>query len=262
MPAVLFEVRDKIAYITLNRPEAMNSLNAETWQGLNDAWVQVRDDQDIWCAIVTGAGTRAFCAGHDLKETAQHRAELAITGLPTGSARILQTPMRGLEVWKPIIAAINGYAVGGGLELALVCDIRIASENAMLGQPEVTRGIIPGQGATQRLPRLVPFGIALELLLTGELMTAQKALEMGLVNKVVPLPELLPTSEAIARRINQNGPLAVRAVKEAAWRGLSLSLYEGLSLEHALWCYIERTEDAEEGPKAFTEKRKPDYKGR
>ncbi|RLC69307.1 MAG: enoyl-CoA hydratase/isomerase family protein [Chloroflexi bacterium] len=170
--------------------------------------------------------------------------------------------MRKPPVFKPFIAAINGVATGGGLELALICDIRIASENARLGLREVVQSLMPGWGGTQRLPRLVPFGLALEILMTGDFVSAEEAYRIGLVNKVVPHNELMATAEAMANRLNENGPLAVRAVKEAAYRGVEMSLEEGLELERSLIRNLMMSEDAKEGPLAFMMKRKPEYKGR
>ena len=163
---------------------------------------------------------------------------------------------------KPVIAAINGYAIGGGLELALACDIRIAADHAQLGLREVTQGIIPGAGGTQRLPRLIPFGLALELLITGDLINAQEAYRVGLVTRVVPLPELMATAHGLAQRINENAPLAVRAAKEAAYKGIQMHLDEGMRFETLLQSKVRQSEDSKEGPRAFAEKRKPMYKGR
>jgi enoyl-CoA hydratase/carnithine racemase len=239
----------------------MNAMNSEMWQGMTDAWINVRDDPNVWTAIVTGAGERAFSAGADLKEMAMMQAAMASGGeVPKMVPDV--TPMRGIEVYKPFIAAINGYALGGGLELALACDIRIAAEHATLGLSEVQRAIMPGMGGTQRLPRFVPFGMALEILMTGDRISAQEAYRIGLVNRVVPLVELMPTAEALAKRISENGPLAVRAAKEAAYRGVRMSLDEGLRLELLLLQGLIASEDAKEGPVAFAEKRKPQYKGR
>ena len=260
MPEVIYEKRGHIAYITLNRPEAMNAISAAVWRQITDAWINVRDDNDVWVAIVTAQGEKAFCAGADLKEMAELRAEAEAKGLPYKSAMPDITPMRGLEVWKPFIAAVNGVALGGGCELVLACDIRIASENARFGVPEVRQGIIPGAGGTQRLPRFLPMGMALELLMTGDIIRAQEAYRIGLVNKVVPASELMPTAEALATRINENAPLAVRAAKEAAIRGSRSSLEEGLRLENLLLAYLRETADSKEGPRAFAEKRKPAYK--
>jgi len=262
MPAVIYEKKGHTAYITLNRPEVMNAINMEAARGLADAWDSVRDDPDVWTAIVTGAGDRAFSAGADLKEIASLRMQ-AGEGSEMPEVTLLQlVPMRKPPVYKPFIAAINGVATGGGLELALICDIRIASENARLGLREVAQSLIPGWGGTQRLPRLVPFGLALEILMTGDFVSAEEAYRIGLVNKVVPQGELMAAAEALANRLNENGPLAVRAAKEAAYRGVQMSLDEGLELESSLIMNLIMSEDAQEGPLAFMMKRKPEYKGR
>lgn len=262
MPAVIYEKKGHTAYITLNRPEVMNAINIEAAQGLADAWAQVRDDPEVWTAIVTGAGDRAFSAGADLKEIASLRMKAEEGGEMPEDILLRLVPMRKPPVFKPFIAAINGVATGGGLELALICDIRIASENARLGLREVVQSLMPGWGGTQRLPRLVPFGLALEILMTGDFVSAEEAYRIGLVNKVVPHNELMATAEAMANRLNENGPLAVRAVKEAAYRGVEMSLEEGLELERSLIRNLMMSEDAKEGPLAFMMKRKPEYKGR
>jgi len=261
MPVVLYEKKDRIAYITLNRPEVLNAINQETVRALTEAWIKVRDDPDVWVAIITGTGDRAFSAGADLKEMAMRRSTIE-GGEPPQDIYPPLIPTRGLEVYKPFIAAINGIAAGGGLEIALACDIRIAAEHARLGQPEVLRAIMPGWGGTQRLPRFIPFGIALEILMTGDFISAEEAYRIGLVNKVVPAAELMPAAEALARRINENGPLAVRTIKEAVYRGVRMPLEDALHLEKALSQNLHQTEDAKEGPLAFVQKRKPEYKAR
>jgi len=226
---------------------------------LCDAWMAVRDDPDVWVAIVTGAGEKSFSAGADLKEMRQ-RNDAAAAGSES-PPRPVQTPTRGLEVWKPIIAAINGYCFGGGLELALACDIRIAASHAVFGLPEVTRALIPGSGGTQRLPRVMPFAIALEYLLTGERLTAEEALNYNLISRIVPADELMSAAEALAAKINRNGPMAVRIAKEAAYKGIDVPLADGLRLEELLLQKVLDTEDAKEGPRAFAAKRQPEYKG-
>ena len=231
MAVVEFEVREEhIAVITLNRPEAMNALSRELSEAFKDAMVQFNRDKQLRVGIVTGAGERAFSAGADLKQISQRNA--AGEEWPTIWDHTEPNLIRGLEVWKPLIAAINGYALGGGLETAMACDIRIAAEHARLGLPEVLRGIIPGAGGTQRLPRLVPFGIALELMMTGRHITADEAYRIGLVNRVVPAAELMDTAMAVAREIGKNAPLAVQAVKVAAYRGVQTTLAEGLRIEN------------------------------
>jgi len=261
--SILYEKRGRIAILTINRPEAMNALDPETSQAMVEAWTDFRDDADLWVAIVTGAGDKAFCAGADLK-----RMNEFLTLSPVERYRLReQEPGLGglprhLPIWKPIIAAVNGHCLAGGLELALACDVRIAAEHARLGLAEVKWGIIPGQGGTQRLPRLIPVGKALEMILTAEPIDAQEALQLGLVNNVVSLRDLMPTAMALAEKICANAPLAVRAAKEAVWRGLDLPLEEGLRLEQFLANLVRDTEDVQEGMKAFAEKRKPQFRGR
>ena len=262
MPDFIFKTTNHIAYITLNRPEKMNAMNQEILKGLDDAWMQIRDDSDIWCAIVNGAGDRAFSAGVDLQEISDI-AHIADSGdLPAAQKLQPQLLWKTLEVWKPIIAAVNGYCLAGGLELALACDFIIASENASFGLPEVSRAIIPVGGGTQRLPRVVHFRKALEMLLTGDRIDAQEAYNIGLVNNVVQHSKLMSTCDELANKINGNGPLAVRAIKELAYKGMNMTLDQGLNFEKLVSDRISTTEDAKEGPLAFTEKRKAAYKGR
>ncbi len=258
--AVLYEVRDRIAYITLNRPEAMNALNGAVRQGLSEAWRNFREDPNAWVAIVTGAGERAFSAGADLKDMSATReaeaaGEQSMAQIPTG-------PGGEMVTWKPIIAAINGYCLAGGLELALRCDIRIAADHARFGLTEVSRGIIPGGGGTQRLPRTIPVGLAMELIFTAKHITAEEALQAGLVNRVVPKEQVMAAAEEVARQIIANAPLAVRATKEAIMRGLDMSLDDGLRLEGLISRTVRLSEDSREGPKAFAEKRPANFQGR
>ena len=260
MSTVLYEVKDRIATITLNRPEAMNSIDPETQHALVEAWTRFRDDSDAWVAILTGAGDKAFSAGADLKKLIP--AAFARSGGGAHNTLGLGGITRGLEIWKPMIAAINGHCLAGGLEQALACDLRLASPNATFGLTEVRWAIMPGAGGTQRLPRAVPLAKALEMILMAKAITAEEALRCGLVNAVVPLPELLATARQWATKICECGPLAVRAAKEAVLRGLSLPLADGLRLEAFLSGTLRGTEDAVEGPKAFAEKRKPDFKAR
>ena len=257
MALIDYKKEGRIAIFTINRPEALNAINVPAIQELHEAMIDFRDDPELWVGIVTGAGDKAFCAGADIKDMLPFMKE----HLPDERA-IPATPMRGLELWKPLIAAINGKALGGGMELALACDIRIASEKARLGLPEVTLGLIPGWGGTQRLPRMVPWCKAAELVLTGRPIDAQEAYRIGLVNAVVPPEAVMPAAREWAEVICQAGPLAVRAAKEAMIRGNSLTLEDGLKLENALEAYVMSTEDYTEGTKAFLEKRKPDYKAK
>jgi len=256
--AVDYKKEGRIAIFTLNRPEALNTINLQTLQELHEALVDFRDDNELWVGIITGTGEKAFCAGADIKETLPFMKE----NLQEHPWAMPETHMRGLELWKPLIAAINGAALGGGLEIALACDIRIASEKARLGAPEVNLGLIPGWGCTQRLPRMIPWCKAAEMMFTGKLIDAQEAYRIGLVNAVVPREEVMPAAMAWAETICQAGPLAVRAVKEAMIRGASMPLEEGLKLENSLEAYVTHTEDFAEGTKAFIEKRKPDYKAK
>jgi (E)-benzylidenesuccinyl-CoA hydratase len=264
MPPVLYGQNDRIVTITINRPEAMNAIDAETHQALIDAWTRFRDDDSAWVAILTGAGDRAFSAGADLKKLipaafakepqrgrARHHNDFGLAGIT-----------RGLEIWKPMIAAVNGHCLAGGLEQALACDVRLASPNATFGLTEVRWAIMPGAGGTQRLPRVVPLGKALEMILMGQQISAEEAYRIGLVNLVVPAPELMPTAVAWAETLCERGPLAVRAAKEAVIRGLTLPMADGLRLEAFLSNTLRGTEDALEGPRAFAEKRRPEFKAR
>ena len=262
MPDLIFKKTGHIAYLTINRPEKMNAMNLEILNGLDDAWIQIRDDAEIWCAIINSEGDKAFSAGVDLQEISDI-AQIADSG-DLQAAKKLQPQLlwKSLKVWKPIIAAVNGYCLAGGLELALACDFIIASESASFGLPEVSRAIIPVGGGTQRLPRVVHFRKALEMLLTGERIDAQEAYNIGLVNHVVQHSDLMSTCDELANKINRNGPLAVRAIKELAYKGMDMELGQGIAFEKLLSDRISTTEDAKEGPLAFTEKREAAYKGR
>jgi E-phenylitaconyl-CoA hydratase len=255
---LIYEVKDRIAYITFNRPEAMNAMDPEVYSLLSEAWIDVRDNPDIWVAIITGAGERAFTAGADLKTAIPQEREKADFWL-TQKGMILN---RGLEVWKPIIAAVNGYCLAGGMTLLFATDIRLAAEHAVFEISEVKRGILPGNGGTQRALKQLPYAIAMEMLLLGRRITAQEALTYGLINKIVPMKDLLTTAEEYAHKLCENGPLSLRAIKELAIRSQSLPLEDGIRLETAFQEYLRTTEDAKEGPRAFAEKRKPEYKGR
>lgn len=257
--ALLFEVEDRVATITFNRPEKMNAIDPDTYAELSQAWIRVRDDPDIWVAIITGAGTRAFTAGADLRHVGGMLGDEPWRFWQTQSQQLLN---RGLEVWKPVIAAVNGYCLGGGMTLLFATDIRIASENATFGLSEVKRGILPGNGGTQRTLRQLPYPLAMELLLTGDPVNAETALRMGLVNRVVPIDDLMNVAREMAVKISRNGPLAVRAVKELAIRSQYLSLEDGLRMEEAMARVLATTEDAKEGPKAFSEKRQPEFQAR
>jgi enoyl-CoA hydratase len=253
-PTILFEKKDHVATITINRPDAMNSLTREMLGGLDDAFAEFSGDPDLWVAILTGAGENAFCAGMDLKE--------AIPLLTSGDELGYEdhTKRQFSDVFKPIIGAVNGHCIAGGLEMLQGTDLRIASENATFGLGEVRWGIIPAGGTHIRLPRQIPWAVAMELLLTGQTLDARRAYEIGLVNRVVPADRVLGEAQEMAAKICRNGPLAVRTAKEIAVR--SLVLEPGFVLEKALGARVFASEDAKEGPRAFVEKRKPVFKGR
>ena len=255
---ILFEKRDGIAYITFNRPKVLNALSRKTLQEFHHALLDARDDPSVRVLILTGAGEKAFVAGADISELAvQEPVEAKEHSLfGQGIGHVLET------MGKPSICAINGFALGGGCELALACSIRIASKNAKLGQPEVKLGIIPGFGGSQRLVRLCGKGVAHELCLTGEMISAEEALRVGLVNHVYEPAELLPAAESMAKKIIANGPLAVKFTMDAIERGVEMPLEEGLFLESSLFGVICATEDKREGTKAFLEKRPAHFKGK
>jgi enoyl-CoA hydratase/carnithine racemase len=258
--SVLYEQSGHVVTLTINRPEALNAIDPETHEALIAAWMRFRDDDSAWVAIFTGAGERSFSAGADLKKMIpvafgegrrRHHNDLGLGGIT-----------RGLEIWKPMIAAINGHCLAGGMELALACDLRLAVPHATFGLPEVRWAIMPGAGGTQRLPRAIPLAKAMELILMARTLTAEEALHWGLVNAVVPPADLLKTAREWAEVICERGPLAVRAAKEATIRGLTMPLGDGLRLEAFLSGTLRGTADAVEGPKAFAEKRKPNFQAR
>ena len=255
---VLYEKKDGIAYVTLNRPKVLNALNQRTWQDLRAAFEDARDDATVRGVILTGAGDKAFIAGADISEIAHITAVDA-----ERSSRYGQDVLTLVEnLGKPVIAAVNGFALGGGCETAMACTIRVASEHARFGQPEVTLGIIPGGGGTQRLPRLVGKGRALQIILSGAMITAQEAYRIGLVNEVVPATDLIPRAEAILKQIFANAPVAIRFSLEAVNRGLETSQAEGMALEASLFGLCAGTEDKDEGTQAFLQKRAAKFKGR
>jgi enoyl-CoA hydratase/carnithine racemase len=254
---VLYEKKGAIAYVTLNRPKVLNALNKATVAELNEVFEDARDDAAVRGVIFTGAGDRAFAAGADIGEMAGNTPAEAEDKTRLGQRLTLLIENLG----KPVIAAVNGFALGGGCELAMACTIRIAVEAARFGQPEVNIGIIPGYGGTQRLPRLVGKGRALQLILTAEVIDSQEAHRIGLVNEIVPKADLISRAEAILNRIDANAPVAVKLAIEAANRGLDLSLEEGLNIEATLFAQCVATEDMKEGVAAFREKRKPNFKG-
>jgi len=255
---LLYEKKDKIGYITFNRPKVLNALNRKTMEELGHLLSQAREDAEVRVLILTGTGEKAFVAGADINELAQRNAvdgkEFSIFG--QGVLHQLET------LGKPSLAAINGFALGGGCELALACTIRLASKTAKLGQPEVRLGIIPGYGGSQRLARLCGKGVAHELCLTGEMISAEEALRIGLVNHIHEPAELMPAAEALAKKIIANAPLAVKYAMEAIEHGMEMSQEEGLFLEATLFGLCCATEDMREGTRAFLEKRPAQFKGK
>jgi|TARA_B110000503_G_scaffold56263_2_gene90177 E-phenylitaconyl-CoA hydratase len=257
--AIDFHVSDEgIALITINRPERLNAMDADHYQALSKAWQTVRDDPEIRVAIVTGAGARSFTTGADIKSFLTAPSDLSEMWL-TQRDQLLN---RGLEVWKPVVAAVNGYCLGGGMTLLMATDIRVAADHATFSLAEVKRGVIAGNGGTQRVLDQLPYAVAMEMLLTGEGIDATAAERWGLVNKVVPMADLLETAYSYARRIAANAPLAVQAAKELAVRSRDMDLTTGLRLEAVINRMLLQTDDAKEGPAAFSDKRTPAFKGR
>jgi enoyl-CoA hydratase len=255
---LLYEKRDGIATVTVNRPEKLNALNQTVMKELGACFGAIRDDDGVRAAILTGAGEKAFVAGADINELAR---QTPVRGKETSLAgqRILDAIE---DLGKPVIAAVNGYALGGGCELAMACTLRIASENARFGQPEVKLGIIPGYAGTQRLPRLVGKGLAHQMILTGETVSAEEAYRIGLVNQVVPLSELMKAAEALARKIMANAPLAVKFALEAVNHGMEMMAEQGQFLEATLFGLCCTTADMKEGTRAFLEKRPAKFTGK
>ncbi len=248
-----------VAVATLNRPDAMNAFDPELRAELQGFWTRIDEDDDIHVVILTGAGDRAFCAGADLKKTMPPPTSQASAAFGPGSTDHL---LAGLSTDKPLIAAINGFAIGGGLEIALATDIRIAAEHAKFGLTEAKIGSIPGAGGTQMLPRVVGRSMAMQMMLTGELIDAEAALACGLVSEVMPLAQLMHRAREIAAAIAANAPLSVRAIKRLVNRSADLSLETGMELERFVWGLLRDSEDRIEGRKAFQEKRPPRYQGR
>jgi enoyl-CoA hydratase/carnithine racemase len=255
---VLYEKRGAIAYVTVNRPKVLNALNTLTWKDLRTAFEHARDDDAVRGVILTGAGDKAFVAGADISELAHASAIDAERSSSFGQEVLDLVENLG----KPVIAAINGFALGGGCETAMACTIRIAVEHAKFGQPEVKLGLLPGGGGTQRLPRLVGKGRALQLILSGEIISAQEAWRIGLVNEVVPPADLIPCAEAILKMIASNAPIAVKLSLEAVNKGMDTSQSEGFALEASYFGLCAGTEDKKEGTSAFLEKRAPKFLGR
>jgi enoyl-CoA hydratase/carnithine racemase len=255
---VLYETRGAIAYVTVNRPKVLNALNTPTWSDLRRAFEHARDDAAVRGVILTGAGDKAFIAGADISELARVTAFEA-----EQSSRFGQEVLDLIEsLGKPVIAAINGFALGGGCETAMACTMRLAVETAKFGQPEVGLGLIPGGGGTQRLPRLVGKGRALQLILSGDMIGAQEAYRIGLVNEIVPAADLIARADAMLTKIASNAPIAVKFALEAANKGMDTGQGEGLLLEASYFGLCAATEDKNEGTTAFLEKRAPQFRGR
>ena len=255
---IKFENRNHIGYVTINRPEKLNALNTAVMEDLRSVFTAIRTDKDIRVVLLTGAGEKAFVAGADIAELNKQNTVDAKEYTHKGQSVLDLIENLG----KPTIACINGFALGGGCELALACTMRIASENAKLGQPEVKLGLIPGYGGSQRLPRLVGKGVAMQILLAGENISAQEAHRIGLVNEVVPLANLIPRAEEIAAKIIANAPLAIQYTMEAVNHGMEMTLPDALYLEATLFGICCATEDKNEGTKAFLEKRPAKFVGK
>ena len=255
---IMYQKKGAFAYVTVNRPKVLNALNKATWADLRTAFEDARDDAAVRGVILTGAGDKAFIAGADISELARVTAFEA-----EQSSRFGQEVLDLIEdLGKPVIAAVNGFALGGGCETAMACTIRIAAEHAQFGQPEVKLGLVPGGGGTQRLPRLVGKGRALQLILSGGMISAQEAYRIGLVNEIVPATDLITRAEAILKQISANAPIAVKFALEVTNKGLETSQSEGLLLEASYFGLCAATEDKKEGTSAFLEKRPPQFHGR
>ncbi|MGA9865563.1 MAG: enoyl-CoA hydratase-related protein [Acetobacteraceae bacterium] len=252
------EIEGHIAVITINRPDRLNAMDAEHYHGLSQAWMRVRDDPELRVAVVKGGGDRAFTVGADIKGFLTRDMGFPDVWM-TQRDQILN---RGIELWKPVVAAVNGYCLGGGVTLLLATDIRIASETATFGLSEVKRGIIAGNGGTQRVLSQLPYPIAMEMLLTGDAIPASEAARWGLINKVVPPAALVDTAMDYARRLANLAPLALQAAKELAIRSRDVDLNTGLRIERLVSELLRRTDDAKEGARAFAEKRQPNFQGR
>jgi len=252
-----FKKDGHVAYITLNRPEAMNALDPESMVQLTEIWQEVKNNPDIRVSVLTGAGQKSFCTGNDMKKTPPPEECMAAIYLRDGMPII-----PNMKMWKPIIAAINGFAVGGGLEMAMACDLRIASSNCKFGLTEVKVASLAGINGTQCLPRAIPQAVAMKMLLTGELIDAQEAHRIGLISDIVEPDGLMDLAKKYAEKIAGNAPLSVKAAKQAAVMGIDMPLDQALSFAHLLWGVLRDTEDRKEGFQAFAEKRAPEYKGK
>lgn len=255
--ALRYEVDGHIATITLDLPERMNAIDLDTWHALSEATAQLETDPQVWVGIITATGDRAFCAGADLGTTIAQLMDDP-HGKPWAEP---DTIMRGQQMTKPLIAAVNGVALGGGLEIVLACDFRIAAPHARFGLPEVTLGLIPGWGGTQRLVRQIPWSRAMEMILGGDMLNAEDALACGLINRIVPAHELAAEACAMAQHLCERGPLALQAAKRAAVEGAALPLEDGLALEREIFQGLTYTADAREGIASFAERRKPTFTG-
>ncbi|MFO7559210.1 MAG: enoyl-CoA hydratase-related protein [Desulfobacterales bacterium] len=266
--ALIYEKKKNIAYLTLNRPEAHNAIDPETVLELLDAWKDYRDDSSMRCAVISGTGDKTFCAGADLEKliplfTGARKPETdADQKVQQNPLLAQQALLRDFQLYKPVIAAVNGHAIAGGLELLYSTDIRIASENARFGLQEVKWAIFPMGGSSVKLPRQIPYAKAMEILLTGELIDAHEAYRLGFINRVLPQDKVMEEAERIAGIIAENGPMAVTAVKQAVLSNIGLTLHEGLAKEMEIAIPVFMSEDVKEGPRAFKEKRKPVFKGK
>ena len=264
---LIYEKRGPIAYLTINRPEAHNALDPQTAVEMLEAWEAYRDDDECRCAIISGAGEQAFCAGLDLAVTiplltgARAPADETERRVARDTALIDRATLRNFELYKPVISAVNGFAIACGMEIVQATDIRVAAENARFGLQEVKWGLFPMGGSTVRLPRQVPYCTAMELMLTGELIDASEALRIGFVNRVVSRDRLMEEAESLATRIAKNGPLAVTSIKKSVIGALGLPIEEGLRRESLFGRQVFDSQDAREGPKAFKEKREPRFRG-
>ncbi len=265
--SVIYEEKNHIAYITLNRPEAHNAINPEMVVQLNKIWNDYRDNPDTYCAILTGAGDNSFCTGLDLSstiplKTKDREPKTDVEKIVADNPIMIDYAMlRDFELYKPVIAAINGFAIAGGMELVQACDIRVSTENAKFGLREAMLGLFPLGASTVRLPRQVSYCQAMEIMLTGDLFSAKKALEMGFVNYVVPQEQLMVEAKRIAQAIASNGPLSVKTIKESVIKCMGEPIIKGLSMEKKFGNKVFASQDSKEGPLAFLEKRKPRFTG-